>query len=67
MSTKSTLEPKITPIMREALEQLERGFSLRGNVKASTYWALRRKGLIWNSETLTDAGRAAIAKAGGAA
>ncbi|ATI15702.1 hypothetical protein [Bordetella phage vB_BbrM_PHB04] len=53
-------ETKITPVMRDALERVARGLSLRGYAHASTYWALRRKGLIFDSETITDAGRAAI-------
>lgn len=52
---------RATPVMLEALRALETGRSLRGRIHASTFYALRRGGFIEDSDTITDAGRRAIA------
>lgn len=57
--------PRITPTMLRALQTIEKYKSMRGRFNAVTYTALRRQELIEDPETLTDAGRAAIAKATG--
>lgn len=58
----STKPRRVTEAMLAALRRLESGQSLRGHVHMSTYWTLRRRGLIEDSDTITDAGRAALAK-----
>lgn len=55
----------VTPVMREALKHVASGKSMRGLFSSSTYWALRRKNLIEDSDTITDAGRAVVAQRDG--
>jgi hypothetical protein len=59
--------PRMTAPMLSALRRLAGGNSLRGHVHASTYWALVHRGFIEDADTITAAGRAAIAKATGSA
>ena len=58
---------KLTPKQRAALEWLARGHSLRGHTHGITANYLFKKGLIEDSDTITEAGRAAIEKAEGRA
>jgi hypothetical protein len=62
--TKADADAKpLTSSQRWALERLAQGKSLRGLAHGITINHLKMKGLIENSDTITDAGRAAIAKA----
>jgi hypothetical protein len=56
----------ITESMLRALRMLEDGFCLYGRAHGKTISALIRRGLAEDADTITEAGRAAIAKATGA-
>lgn len=58
MVNKSTL----TAPQREALERLAQGKSLRGHTHGVTINHLRMKRLIEDSDTITEAGKAALSE-----
>lgn len=55
----------LTKRQRQALERLARGHGLRGFAHGVTVNHLKMRKLIEDSDTITDAGRAAIAAASG--
>jgi hypothetical protein len=59
------MSEKLTAKQLLALKWLSYGYSLRGYCHGKVANHLKMKGLIEDSDTLTDAGRAAIAKAEG--
>jgi hypothetical protein len=61
--TRAAAAPKrrVTPVMRDALVRLANVGTLRGWAHSSTYYALKRQGLVEDPDTITAAGRAAVA------